>query len=470
MRKSEVALPVAVGVGIGLGVAHLWWAPVAGGLAFALGMREERVRPGIAVLAVVAGAAVLAAGVVPGWQVLGTRFTLVAVGAGMLPWLVGRYWRQSRELARAGWERAERLEREQRLTAEQARLRERARIARDMHDALGHDLSLIALRAGALTLAPGLADPHREAARDLRAGAAAAVERLGEVIGVLSEEDDTAGADEGPADAAVEDLLARAAAAGLELRAEVTGTPEGLPRAVEHAVYRVVQEALTNAAKHAPGAPVTAAVGYTADGATVRIANGPAATAPDQLVGGGGHGLAGLRERVRAVGGQFSAAPTRDGGFDVTAQLPRTPHLPDRPSTPHKVSAVDPAVPALRQGRRRLRRSLGLALVVPVATAMTLTLAQRAWTLYVVHRSVLDPAAYAALQVGQDRAEIEPRLPAHRLPYRPAVAHAPAPPPGEDVRCDYYAVTADLFVDRYGDAYRLCYQGGRLVSRDLLAA
>ncbi|MFD8600477.1 sensor histidine kinase [Kitasatospora sp. NPDC059646] len=470
MRKSgAVLLPVAVAVAIGLGVVHLWWAPVAAGLAFGLGVREERVRPAAAVFAVLAGTAVLAAGVVPGWMVLGTRFTLVAVGAGLLPWLVGRYWHHSRELARAGWERAERLEREQRLTAEQARLRERARIARDMHDALGHDLSLIALRAGALTLAPDLAEPHRAAARDLRAGAAAAVERLGEVIGVLREDDDTAAGDaDGPADAAVGDLLARAAAAGLDLRAQVTGTPDGLPRAVEHAVYRVVQEALTNATKHAPAAPVTATVDYTADGATVRIANGPAPAAPAPATGGGGHGLAGLHERVRAVGGQLSAAPTRDGGFDVTAHLPRTPRTPAGPPTVATTPA--PTAPALRQARRRLRRSLSVALVVPLAAAMALTLAQRAWTLYVVHRSVLDPAAYAALQIGQDRAEVEPRLPAHRLPYRPDVPHAPAPPPGDDVRCDYYAVTAELFVDRYGDAYRLCYQAGRLVSRDLLAS
>ncbi|GAA3355753.1 hypothetical protein GCM10017744_019570 [Streptomyces antimycoticus] len=91
-----------------------------------------------------------------------------------------------------GWERAARLEREQRLIAEQARLRERARIAQDMHDVLGHELSLIALSAGALKLAPGLADGHREAARDIRARAAAAVDRLGEVIGVLRQEQDGA--------------------------------------------------------------------------------------------------------------------------------------------------------------------------------------------------------------------------------------------------------------------------------------
>ncbi|MGX4733372.1 sensor histidine kinase [Kitasatospora griseola] len=463
MRKSGAALPVAAAIGIALGIAHLWWALPAAVLAFLLGLRREQVRPAAQVFAALAGVAVLAVGVVPGWIVLGTRFIVVAVGAGMTPWLLGRYWSQSRELARAGWERAERLEHEQRLTAEQARLRERARIARDMHDALGHDLSLLALRAGALTLAPDLAEPHRAAARDLRAGAAAAVERLGEVIGVLRE-DDTAAPGDGPADTAVPDLLAAAAAAGLSLTTRITGSPDGLPRAVEHAAHRVVQEALTNAAKHAPAAPVTATVDYTPDEVRIRVANGPSSAPPGP---GSGQGLAGLDERVRLAGGRLNAGPAPDGGFQVTARLPRTaaPVAPAGPAAPPR-----PA-PALREARRRTRRALRAALIVPLATAMTLTVAHRAWTYHLVHRSVLDPAVYADLRVGQDRAELDARLPDRRLPYRPTTGPgAPPPPPGDGVRCDYYAVTADLFVDRAGDAYRLCYQDSRLVSRDLLAA
>lgn len=108
------------------------------------------------------------------------RFVAVVVVAAILPWFVGRFWRRYQELVRAGWERAGRLEREQRLVAEQARSRERARIAQDMHDVLGHDLSLIALPAGALKLDPGLDESQRAAAGESRARAAAPVERLGE--------------------------------------------------------------------------------------------------------------------------------------------------------------------------------------------------------------------------------------------------------------------------------------------------
>ncbi|MGC5411521.1 histidine kinase, partial [Streptomyces sp. DT225] len=120
-----------------------------------------------------------------------------------------------------------RLEREQLLVAEQARARERARIAQDMHDLIGHDLSLIALSAGALKLAPGLDGAHREAAGEIRARAAASVERLGEVIGLLRE-DGGGRADEeppGPPGTAVRRLVAEAAATGLPVTLHTEGDP-----------------------------------------------------------------------------------------------------------------------------------------------------------------------------------------------------------------------------------------------------
>ncbi|WP_420834108.1 sensor histidine kinase [Streptomyces yunnanensis] len=210
----------------------------------------------------------------------------------LLPWFAGRFWRQYQELVRAGWERAERLEHEQRLLVEQARSRERARIAQDMHDVLGHDLSLIALSAGALKLAPGLEEAQRVVAGEIRARAAASVERLGEVIGILREE-----VDDEPSrasDTGIPRLVADASAAGLvvDLRIDHDDAPrtEGItgvrtdastppatgnaistcatpatgaaagstrtgttpshnaPPAAARAAHRVVQEALTNAA------------------------------------------------------------------------------------------------------------------------------------------------------------------------------------------------------------------------------
>ncbi len=209
----------------------------------------------------------------------------------LLPWFAGRYRRQHLALA-------ERLRQDARL----ARQRERTRIARDMHDSLGHELTLIALRAGALELSPDLAEPHRTAIGELRASTGEATERLREIIGLLR--DDTED---------IASLVHRSAASGMDVR--LTGGPTG-----SRTAYRVVQESLTNAAKHAPGAPVEVRVRHTATDLVVSVVNAPA-KAPG--AGSGGHGLIGLAERVRLAGGVLDAAPRPDGGFAVVATMRR---------------------------------------------------------------------------------------------------------------------------------------------------
>ncbi|MFI9329704.1 sensor histidine kinase [Kitasatospora sp. NPDC052868] len=447
-------------VAIGLCLVDIWWVLAAIAAAFLAGRRMERARPALVVLTGMVAVGVAAAVLIPEWMVPGTSFVSLAVCAGMGPWMVGRFWRQSQELVRAGWERAERLEREQQLVAEQARLRERARIAQDMHDALGHDLSLIALRAGALKLAPDLAPPHREAAQEIRAGVAAAVERLGEVIGILRDERDEAAAR--PADTGVPQLVGEAVAAGLDVRLTVTGEPDGLPRAVEHAAFRVVQEALTNAAKHAPQAPVAVELAYTSDGARIRVANGPSPTGPAAPPGEGGRGLIGLAERVRLAGGTFSQGVRADGGgFEVSAQLPGVGAEPAPGPT-----AVSPAG-ELHRTRHRVGRMMAAVVLVPLATALVLTAVLRGWTIYTTARAVLDPADYASLRVGQDRATVQRFLPERQYPYHSSEKNPP--PRGEGVTCEYYAITAEPFNnDRSGDAYRLCFQRDVLISVDAL--
>jgi signal transduction histidine kinase len=205
----------------------------------------------------------------------------------LLPWFVGRYRRQHLALA-------ERL----RADAVQAGPRERARIARDMHDSLGHELTLLALRAGALELAPDLPARHRDAIGELRAGAGAATERLSEIIGLLRFDDDIA------------TLVGRAVASGMQVR--LVGDSGS------RTAYRVVQESLTNAAKHARGAPVDVELRQTSASVVVSVVNGPSSTPSS---GTGGHGLVGLAERVRLAGGTFEAAPRPDGGFAVVATL-----------------------------------------------------------------------------------------------------------------------------------------------------
>ncbi|MFI5479371.1 sensor histidine kinase [Streptomyces rubiginosohelvolus] len=469
-----------------LSLVGWWWGLPTAVAAFAAGRGPGRGRTVVLFLAGALVAGAVAVVFVPSLLTLATQFVAVIVLAVLVPWFVGRFSRQYRELVRAGWERAEQMERERQLVAEQARLLERARIAQDMHDVLGHDLSLIALSAGALKLAPGLDEQHRRAAQDIRSRAAAAVERLGEVVGVLREESESP--PRAPGDSDIARLVADAAASGLPVGLSVDGDASGLPPTVGRAAHRVVQESLTNAAKHAPGASVTVELSHTATETRVAVRNGaPAAgtgVRPGQPAahlsgpppgsparhpsappsGNGGRGLIGLDERVRLVGGSLDHGP-RDGGFTVSARLPhRAPaQLPPLPAD-HRES---PAPPGYRGARRRVRRTLLTALTVPLAAGAVLLAVVGTWETVAASRSVLDPGDYARLRVGQDRSEIEKVLPDRQSAARPTGA-APEERREQGVTCEFYAMTADRFDDRSGDAYRLCFRDGRLVSRDAL--
>ncbi|MGW2177126.1 sensor histidine kinase [Streptomyces sp. NPDC001732] len=467
-------LTVAAAACVGLSAVSPWWALPAAVTAFLAGREPGRTGSALLVLVALLAGGVVAVALVPSWLLMAGRFVAVVAVAAVLPWFVGRFWRQYQELVRAGWERAARLEREQRLVAEQARSRERSRIARDMHDVLGHDLSLIALSAGALKLAPGLDEAHRAAAGEIRARAAASVERLGEVIGLLREEAD----DEPPRPpgTGIPRLVEEAAAAGLAVELRVTGDADAVPPAAARAAHRVVQESLTNAAKHAPGARVEVRVTHTAGGTTVRVENGPVpAPVRAEDAPGTGRGLIGLDERVRLAGGTFEHGPY-EGGFAVTARIPHAPAAPydggfaGAARTPHGPAAHRPAAPfpALppehRHARSRVRRALALAVVLPLVVWALLSAALMAWDIRSARQSVLDPGDYARLRVGQDREAVRRLLPDRETRQRPVAGE----PKGKGITCAYYAMTADRFDDRSGDAYRLCFRGGRLLSKEAL--
>ncbi|MBB5778153.1 sensor histidine kinase [Nonomuraea jabiensis] len=196
-----------------------------------------------------------------------------------------------------------------RLAAEaQARLRERARIARQMHDSLGHDLALIAVRAAGLEMAPGLDEPQVRAAGELRLAAADATDRLRQIIGLLREDSDAAPLS--PVNEDVTELVRRARDSGMPITLDVAPGP------VPDLAHAVVQEGLTNAAKHAPGAPV----GVRVSPERVTVRSGRPRARPLALPGG--LGLAGLRERVRLAGGTLTAGPVGDG-FELDVSIPR---------------------------------------------------------------------------------------------------------------------------------------------------
>lgn len=372
------------------------------------------------------------------------------------PWLIGRYVRQYDRLVRSGWELADRMEREQAAVADRERLRERSRIAGDMHDSLGHDLALIAVRAGALEVDPALGADQQRAAGELRRAAADATGRLRDIIGVLREGDDEAtAAPVAPADETVAELVARARASGMPVRLTQTAADPAAPLAdmTARAVHRVVQEGLTNAAKHAPGAPVRVVVerdpGAAAGTVRVRVTSGPAAEGRSGLASGG-TGLVGLDERVRLAGGTLGQRVTADGGFELSAALPLRPPAP-RPAAPRSARELDRA-------RREVRRGLARAIWIPLALLVALGLLMAGVGLYSQHQSYLEPEDYARIRLGQTRSEVGAQLPDRPLDGRPQ--RAPAEPPGRD-ECLYYRSTMLAAIP----VYRLCFAGGRLVDK-----
>ncbi|MCS6549169.1 histidine kinase [Curtobacterium flaccumfaciens pv. flaccumfaciens] len=267
----------------------------------------------------------------PLWQIL----VAGVVGIALLV-VIGIAIGQRRALLLSLRERAALLERDQQLREDRAREQERAHIAREMHDVLGHRLSLVALHAGALEYrGPGLTpDETAAAAGVVRAEAHSALTDLRDVLGVLRDPAATGGdevtgtAPPQPTLVDLPALLDQARTGGATVRARVDADGAAVPTAVGRHAYRIVQESLTNARRHAPGQPVDVVV-ETVPGPGVRVVvsntltDGPAPA--DASGKTAGHGLRGLAERARLVGGSFRAGSDDGRVHVVEAVLPWTP-------------------------------------------------------------------------------------------------------------------------------------------------
>ena len=221
------------------------------------------------------------------------------------------------------------------LREDAARAAERSRIAAEMHDVLAHRLSLIALHTGVLaTRGAALPGPVADRLAMLRATSVEALTDLREVLGALH--DPHAAPADGPAVREVAALVADARAAGQQVALTVTGRAADAPTTHRLAAYRIVQEALTNARKHAPGAAVEIQVDYRPPATRVEAANGSGTAGVAEPAVDSGYGLIGLRERVTALGGHLDAGPAGTGSWRLSARLPH-------PAT---------ASPAGRTGRR----------------------------------------------------------------------------------------------------------------------
>ncbi|MFF4015274.1 sensor histidine kinase [Streptomyces sp. NPDC001843] len=205
-------------------------------------------------------------------------------------------------------------------------LEERTTIARELHDVVAHHMSVVAIQAEAAPYRVQNPPPELERAfATIRENAVAALTELRRVLGVVRAEDYEAPDAPQPTLADLDALLANVREAGLDVEKVVTGAVRELPQGVELSAYRIVQEALSNTLRHAPGASARVEVGYVLGGLGLRIVNGPP-PAPSLVKPspGAGHGITGMRERVTMLNGEMTAGRADDGGYEVTVFLPVT--------------------------------------------------------------------------------------------------------------------------------------------------
>ena len=237
---------------------------------------------------------------------------IVAAGAGL---------RSLRERVAVAQERAQDLERDQARATALATEQERARIARELHDVITHNVSVMVVQAGAARTIMGRS-PEQAAAALLAVESAgrAAMTELQHTMGLLAPDGEAQLAPQ-PGLAELDQLIGRVRSTGMRVELIETGAPRPLAPGADLAAYRVVQEALTNAAKHAAGAATRVHIGYAPAELVVEVGSGAGRSSPDAATGNG-RGLMGLRERLAACDGRLEAAGRADGGFEVRAVIP----------------------------------------------------------------------------------------------------------------------------------------------------
>ncbi|KQX44548.1 histidine kinase [Streptomyces sp. Root63] len=467
-----------------------------------------------------------------GWNVV-TFLTLAVV-----PALVGRYRDQRRRLLGALWQNNQQLKREQAMVAREARLLERNRIAHDMHDSLGHQLALIAVHAGALQVDPELTGSQREAVQILRGASVTAMAELRAAVGVLHDEaehreqqneqhyqghqrqsvGDGASVPYAPRNtAAIDGLVESSRGAGTAVSLARSGVRRPLAPAADHEAYRIVQEGLTNAHKHAPGAPIRLALRYELDSLVVEVTNGPvpggATEVPPEI--SGGQGLKGLRERVGRVGGMVHTGPTEDGGFRIAGMLPygeeskagsgaegRAGHLGGhgagsgaRGAGPYGATSVVPARDVrgqLRPGAvddggtvingadpqrefttiMSTRKNVAIACAVTAVVLVAGVIGLAVWGIGVmteeVKKAEISPSVYEEAKVGDAEADIRARLPEEDSWLTSDLAdQGPKLPDG--ATCRHFTSEDDQGVD-FLTVFRFCFQDGKLVSKETYKA
>ncbi|GAA5609353.1 hypothetical protein Spla01_00483 [Streptomyces platensis] len=456
----------------------------------------------------------------PAVLVIGAMATLVGT---IVPGLAGRYWSQRRTLLDTLREYNAQLLRERAMIAGQARMRERQRIAQDMHDSLGHQLALISVHTGALEVDRELTGRQREAVGVLREASVGAMHELREVVGLLRDgthapgdgalpsvvaegmptpaleamgEEDAKAPSRGVA--GIERLVEVSRSAGTAVELRRSGEVRPLAPTADHAAYRIAQEGLTNAHKHAPSAPITIELRYEPDSLIVEVANGPVPETADdgRSVVSGGQGLTGLRERARLVGGMVHVGSTADGGFRLAGVLPYT--APERGATSSSpgdgtATFVDPtgdfrqqiaagppgeADPVidwngspkeLAKAMSTQKRSSGIAIGCGLAALLALLLVAGlliggAFLMTEMDKAMIEPKEYQAVKVGQSETTVRKQLPEGSSVLTEGLDKG-APPVPEGAKC------LSLNSSEVGSSwekepvFRFCFKDGKLIEK-----
>ena len=261
------------------------------------------------------------------WLTVGA---MLFAGPALLAWVLGDSMRYRRAYYASLEDRAARLEAERDAQSRIAVAAERARIARELHDVIAHNVSVMVVQAdGASYTLDNDPARAREALAAISATGRQALAEMRRLLGVLRREEDGASSERAPQPGIGElgELLDQARGAGLPVSFTVEGDPQPLPGGVALAAYRIVQESLTNTRKHAgPVASASVLLRYSPDGVALTISDdGWGDLGGTTLPGAAGHGLTGMRERVAVYGGSVTAGPRPGGGFEVVATLPLIP-------------------------------------------------------------------------------------------------------------------------------------------------
>jgi signal transduction histidine kinase len=310
-------LAMAISFGDGVLLAFVGSLSIVGlASAFLLGNLRNPLKAGAGLIIVLVGIVVVVHNI-PGETASDLVFIPLRF---VVAWVAGYALRERAERAEAAEERAAQAEREREAAARVAVAEERARIARELHDIVAHAVSVMVLQVGAVRhKLPDSSAEDRDALRGVERAGRTALAEMRRLLAAMRSEGDEAELLPQPGLDGLDSLLEEIGRAGLPVELHVDGQPVPLPRGVDLSAYRIVQEGLTNALKHAQASDADVTVRYLPDELEIEVRdNGHGSATSDGL----GHGLIGVRERVKIYGGKMSAGTASNGGFVLSTRLP----------------------------------------------------------------------------------------------------------------------------------------------------